>query len=41
MAEKVILELEAKLGDAVKRLDGIESQLKDIGKEAKKSSKGN
>ena len=40
MAEKVILELEAKLGDAVKRLDGIESQLKDVGKEAKKSSKG-
>ncbi len=39
MAEKITLELEAKLGDAVKRLDGIESQLKDVGKEAKKSSK--
>ncbi len=39
MAEKITLELEAKLGDAVKRLEGIESQLKDVGKEAKKSSK--
>ena len=40
MAEKITLELEAKLGDAVKRLDGIEKQLIDVGKQAKKSSKG-
>ena len=39
MAEKITLELEAKLGDAVKKLDGIESQLEDVGKEAKKTSK--
>ncbi len=40
MAEKITLELEAKLGDAVKRLDGIEKQLVDVGKESKKASKG-
>jgi hypothetical protein len=40
MAEKITLELEAKLGDAVKKLDGIEKQLVDVGKESKKASKG-
>ena len=40
MAEKITLELEAKLGDAVKRLEGVEKQLVDIGKESKKASKG-
>jgi len=40
MAEKITLELEAKLGDAVKRLDGIEKQLIDVGKESKNASKG-
>ena len=40
MAEKITLELEAKLGDAVKRLEGVEKQLVDVGKESKKASKG-
>ena len=40
MAEKITLELEAKLGDAVKRLEGVEKQLVDIGKESKAASKG-
>lgn len=40
MAEKITLELEAKLGDAVKRLEGVEKQLVDIGKESKEAAKG-
>ena len=39
MAEKITLELEAKLGEAIKRLDNLEKGIKDVGKEAKKSSK--